>query len=59
MTREEQAVQKAKDQYQSPIVKAFGGYIILANNIDDFLHKRNEVMRGETDGFITIDQILR
>ena len=54
----EKAVANLVSKNQAPIVRHYDGYIILAQNENDFKAKVSKIQRGDTFGFYTIQRAL-
>jgi transcriptional regulator of NAD metabolism len=54
----EKAVANLVSKNQAPIVRHYDGYIILAQNENDFKTKVSKIQRGDTFGFYTIQRAL-
>ena len=50
----DEIIKHLKDK--APIVKAFRGFIILAQNKHDYIIKKHKILHGKTQGFYKIDE---
>ncbi len=47
-----------KENHNAPIVRHYGGFIILAQNELDFKNKKNAIIIGDNLGFYKLDKLL-
>lgn len=54
----EKAVFEARSLCLAKIVRHYDGYIILAQNENDYKTKVQKIKRGDTNGFYTVERAL-
>tara|TARA_R110001592_G_scaffold362439_2_gene676220 strand:- start:491 stop:685 length:195 start_codon:yes stop_codon:yes gene_type:complete len=60
MTYTEKQIEKAINnvKHKAPIAREFSGYIVLGQNERDFETKCRKIVRGDRNGFYTIERAL-
>lgn len=61
MTEKEikKAISIIKNKHNSPIIREYNGYIILAQSERDYLSKKNSIDKGCVLGFYTVELLLK